>query len=393
MCPIRARVSPFERWPPEGNMKPTKKVRVLIVDDQPVLRALLDRGLSEDPEIQVVGRAADAFAARDQIVRLEPDVITLDVEMPRMNGLEFLRRLMPQYPIPVIMVSSFTGSGQKATLEALEAGAVDFVCKPEGGAGALESMFSELREKVKVAGRIDRKKLRFGLRRPAAAANRSTQASPLVRRSVEVKAPPAVRQGAIKIIAIGASTGGTLAIRELLSDLSADIPGIVMVQHMPAGFTAMFADNLDKLTEFSVKEARSGDIVSQGTVLIAPGDFHLVVRRVSGSFIVDVISNEKVSGHRPSVDVLFDSVAEQAGATAVGVLLTGMGSDGARGLLRMRANGARTIAQDEESSVVYGMPRVAYELGAVEYQRTLSEIPGMIMHVLNESPKVDSARI
>lgn len=352
------------------------KIRVLIVDDQPSVRAFLDRGLSEDPDIEVVGRASDAYAARDKIEKLAPDVVTLDIEMPRMNGLEFLKRLMPQYPLPVIMVSSHTGEGQILTFEALEAGAVDFVCKPGGDAGGFESMMLELREKIRGASRIDKMKLRGGWRRPENVASPSRSRAPIKKRPVS-----SVSSG-IKMIALGASTGGTLAVRELLSQMPTEIPGIVVVQHMPAGFTAMFAQNLNKLTAFEVTEARSGDPILPGTVLIAPGDKHLIVRKDSTHYCAEIVSSEKIQGHRPSVDVLFDSVAEFPGSDSLGILLTGMGADGARGLLRMRANGSRTIGQDEESSVVYGMPRVAYELGAVETQCNLADIPDTIAEFL-----------
>lgn len=350
-----------------------KKIRVLVVDDQSTVRTILQRGLSADAEIEIVGWANDAYSARDRIVQLEPDVVTLDVEMPRMSGLEFLRRLMPQYPLPVIMVSSLTGNGQSATFEALEAGAVDFVCKPQGGPGDLEAMLEELRSKVKVAAKIDRNKLRK-TKSPVKSGNVKNGTTDASKKSLP---------GSIDLVAIGASTGGTLAVRELLSQLPEEMPGMIIVQHMPAGFTAMFAENLRRLTHFNVTEAKHGDSIQPGMILIAPGDRHVTVKRKLGMYNVFLSSTEKVQGHRPSVDVLLDSVANEAGSKAIGVLLTGMGSDGAKGLLRLRASGGRTIGQDEASSVVYGMPRVAFQIGAVEFQRSLDDIPGAILQIIN----------
>lgn len=356
-----------------------RKIRVLVVDDQSTVRAILQQGLSEDSEIEIVGWASNAYSARDRIVQLAPDVVTLDVEMPRMSGLEFLKRLMPQYPLPVVMVSSFTGAGQAATLEALEAGAVDFVCKPDGSAGQIHTMMEELRNKVKIAARVDREKLRKRFAVPVTASNVMVARPPVRER------PTATIDSVTRIIAIGASTGGTTALREFLAGLPSDLPGMIVVQHMPAGFTAMFASNLNKTCPFEVREARTGDQVLPGQVLIAPGDLHLTLQKKDNAYYVTISMDEKVSGHRPSVDVLFNSVADEAGEEAIGILLTGMGADGARGLLRMRANGSRTIGQDEESSVVYGMPKVAYSLGAVEFQKSLSDIPKTVLELVQNN--------
>ncbi|MBL8021196.1 MAG: chemotaxis response regulator protein-glutamate methylesterase [Leptospirales bacterium] len=357
-----------------------RKVRVLVVDDQSTVRAILQQGLSEDSDIEIVGWASNAYSARDRIVQLSPDVVTLDVEMPRMSGLEFLKKLMPQYPLPVVMVSSFTGAGQAATLEALEAGAVDFVCKPDGSAGQIHTMLDELRNKVKIAARVDREKLRKKFALPVSAPNVTVARAP-----VREKPTTGTIDSITRVIAVGASTGGTTALRELLAGLTPDLPGMVVVQHMPAGFTAMFASNLNKTCPFEVREARSGDQVLPGQVLIAPGDLHLTLQKKDNAYYVSISMDEKVSGHRPSVDVLFNSVADEAGEEAIGILLTGMGADGARGLLRMRANGSRTIGQDEESSVVYGMPKVAYSLGAVEFQKSLLDIPKAVIELVQNN--------
>lgn len=336
-----------------------KKIRVLIVDDSALVRSIVQAGLSKDPAIEVVGTASDPFVARDRIIELRPDVMTLDVEMPRMDGVEFLRRLMPQFPIPVVMLSSLTQRGRQITLDALEAGAVDFVFKPASDlARKLDDVLSELRIKVKLA----------------AGAN--------VSRWKEKRAAPppppsigrALQESTDRVVAVGASTGGTEALRVLLSAFPASMPGVVVVQHMPPGFTKMFADRLNQACQMEVREAASGDRVMQGRILIAPGGVHMRVRRLGGMYQVECSGTDKVSGHCPSVDVLLRSVAEEVGANAVGAILTGMGSDGAEGMLAMRQKGARTVAQDEATSVVFGMPKVAFEKGAAECLRPLERI-------------------
>lgn len=347
------------------------KVRVLIVDDSALVRQLLAKGLAMDPEIEVVGTASDPYAARDKIVQLKPDVLTLDVEMPRMDGVDFLRRLMPQYPIPVLMVSSLTQRGKQITLDALDAGAVDFVAKPSTDlARGLAGMLQDLRAKVK----------------QTAKANVSHWKDKTVARPAPSRA---VSQGALaestdKVVAIGASTGGTEAIRKMVSQFPVSMPGVVIVQHMPAGFTKMFADRLNQLCAMEVKEAESGDRVMPGRILVGPGGLHMRVVRSGGIYKVKCEPGENVSGHCPSVDVLMHSVAQSVGSNAVGVMLTGMGSDGADGMLAMRKAGARNLAQDEASSVVFGMPKVAYERGGAERLLPLDRIAPAIVELLSE---------
>ncbi len=338
-----------------------KKIRVLIVDDSALVRQLLTQGLSQDAGIQVVGAAQDPYAARDKIVELKPDVLTLDVEMPRMDGVEFLRRLLPQYPLPVVMVSSLTQRGKQITLDALEAGAIEIVAKPTANiASGLSAMMMELRTKIKIASVADvsrwknNEQLRLG--RTATVSNQ------------------ALAESTDKIVAIGASTGGTEAIKRVITRFPASMPGVVIVQHMPAGFTRMFAERLNSLCVMQVKEAETGDRVMPGRILVAPGQKQMRVIRSGGQYQVVCKPGEKVSGHCPSVDVMMHSVARNVGANAVGVMLTGMGADGADGMLAMRKAGARNIAQDEASSVVFGMPRVAYERGGAERLVTIDKI-------------------
>jgi len=325
------------------------------------MRQLLTTILSADPEIEVLGTAPDPFVAREKIKALHPDVITLDVEMPRMDGLTFLEKLMRGHPMPVVMVSSLTQKGCDTTIQALELGAVDFFPKPcIDTLKGIEVAAQEIQMKVKSAART----------------------------SVRAQAPSQVRASTPnvskvkltnKIIAIGASTGGTEAIREVLTSLPADSPGIVVVQHMPPGFTASFAKRLDSLCEIRVKEAEDGDRVLPGHALIAPGDFQTEIK-VSGAFAsVKVYAGERVSLHRPSVDVLFQSCAQQLGRNAVGVIMTGMGSDGAQGMRLMRDAGASTIAQDEASCIVFGMPKEAIAAGGVGKIVPLNKIAGAMM--------------
>jgi two-component system chemotaxis response regulator CheB len=331
------------------------KIRVLIVDDSALYREVLALLYASDPTFEVVGAAADPFEARDLILRHHPDVMTCDVEMPRMNGIEFIRRLLPQYEIPIVVVSSIG----EAALDALSAGAVDFVAKPNPGAGGLLSFAQELRVKTVAAS-----KARRAQRQPAPVDGE--------------KETEELRARSVGLIAVGASTGGTEAISRLLKELPPDLPGIVIVQHIPPVFSRMFADRLDQQTRLKVREARTGDPVLPGTAYVAPGDRHVRVRKHGDVFKLECFPGDKVSGHRPSVDVLFDSVAKEAGDSAIGVLLTGMGYDGAKGLLAMRRKGAFTIGQDEASSVVYGMPRAAFELGAVRKVSPLHRIPQLL---------------
>lgn len=326
------------------------KIRVLIVDDSALFRSVLSRGISADPELEVVATAMDPFDARDKIIAHEPDVMICDVVMPRMDGIEFIRRLLPQYPLRVVVVSSVSAS----VLDAMNAGAVDFVAKPDPEAGRTPAVFlSDLISKIKIA----------------AAANLPSMESAAPRRVVSAGADCDK-----KMIAIGASTGGTEAIFRVLQAMPAHSPGMVITQHIPPVFSRMFAERLNNFTQLSVKEAQTGDFVETGHVLVAPGDKHMRVKKLGDRYRVEVAAGEKRNGHCPSVDVLFESVAAACGEHAVGVILTGMGADGAKGLLAMRQRGARTFGQDEKSCVVYGMPKVAFELGAVERQVPLDSI-------------------
>lgn len=329
-----------------------RKIKVLIVDDSLFMRETMVRILASDPVIEVVATAADPYAARDRILEFAPDVMTLDVELPRMNGIEFLKRLMPQYPIPVVVVSS----AGETVLDALDAGAVDFVTKPdlrsERGMGAF---ISELSVKVKIA-------------------STAKVASHKVVRSITCAAGEKGAMASDCVIAIGASTGGTDAIDTVIKNFVPDMPGTIIVQHMPPVFTAMYAQRLNSLCAVEVKEAQTGDVILPGRVLIAPGDHHMRVKRRKDEYIVECGRGERVNGHCPSVDILFYSVAKEAGQNAIGVILTGMGNDGAQGLLAMRQAGARTLGQDEQTSIIYGMPKAAFELGAVQEQVSLELI-------------------
>jgi two-component system chemotaxis response regulator CheB len=338
-------------------MHPGRKIRVLIVDDSALFRGVVSKGISADPDIVVVGTAVDPFDARDKIIETAPDVMVCDVVMPKMDGIEFIRRLLPQYPLRVLVVSSVSAS----VLDAMNAGAVDFVPKPDMNIGRSSAIFiSDLIEKIKIASNA-----RIPMPKAAAEPPRSSVA--------------ATSSFTKRVIAMGASTGGTEALFNVLSAMPSEMPGIVIVQHIPPVFSAMFADRLDKSLRLHVREAKTGDYVENGLVLIAPGDKHMIVKKLGDRLRIELNAGEKVSGHCPSVDVLFDSVATACGGDAVGVIMTGMGSDGAKGLLSMRRRGARTIGQDEASSIVYGMPKVAYELGAVEKQVPLDGIAQAIV--------------
>lgn len=347
-------------------MHTREKIRVLVVDDSFLFREALAAGIALDPAIEVVGTAADPYQARDKILELDPDVMTLDVEMPRMNGIEFLRRLMPQYPLPVVVVSSVDG----AVFDALNAGAVDFVVKPGNKPGrGIGFMISELVAKIKIAS--------------TAQVGRGKKTSQVKRGIRRAKAAGGSRAGRREmVIAIGASTGGTEAIYSILKAFSKDMPPILVVQHMPPVFTKLYAERLNNSCALEIKEAQNMDRAQAGRVLIAPGDFHMRLKKVGQEKVVECFNGEKVNGHCPSVDVLFKSVALQAGRNAIGVILTGMGRDGAGGLLTMRQGGAKTIGQDRGSSVVYGMPKVAYDIGAVGHQTSLENIPNLIYSLI-----------
>ena len=348
----------------------SRKIRVLVVDDMAMVREILAKGLSMDPMIEVVATAADPFVARDRIIEFKPDVMTLDVEMPKMDGVDFLRRLMPQFPIPVVMVSSLTERGKQITLDALQAGAIDFVAKPKTDlARGLNSMLVELRTKIKIASTANvshwKKQRQEGGSIAPVARTRTTS----------------LAESTDKIIAIGASTGGTEAIKEVITRFPVATPGVVIVQHMPAGFTKLFSERLNTLCQMEVKEAENDDRVMPGRILIAPGGLHMTLVRSGGVYRVQVKPGDTVNGHCPSVEVLMRSVAEYAGANSVGVMLTGMGGDGADGIKAMRDAGARTFAQDEASCVVFGMPKVAWERGGVEKLVPLKEMADVVLDV------------
>ena len=348
-----------------------KVIRVLVVDDSALVRNILSQGLSIDPGIDVVGTASDPYIARDKIVELQPDVLTLDVEMPRMDGVAFLRKLMPQYPIPTIMVSSLTQRGKQITIDALEAGAIDFVSKPTSNvASGLNAMLMELRAKIKIAStaNVSHWKGRRPLQAPQGARATSN----------------ALAESTDKVIAIGASTGGTEAIRQVVEEFPATTPGVVIVQHMPPGFTKMFSDRLNQLCKMQVKEAEDGDRIRSGLILVAPGGMQMKVVRSGGFYQVRCGGTDKVSGHCPSVDVMMHSVAQHVGANAIGAMLTGMGQDGAEGMLAMKSSGARCIAQDEATSVVFGMPKVAYEKGGAERLVPLGKVTPALLGLLTE---------
>jgi len=343
-------------------------IKVLIVDDSALMRALLTEIINGAPDLEVVGAAPNPLEAREMIKTLNPDVLTLDVEMPRMDGLEFLDRLMRLRPMPVVMISSLTERGSEVTLQALEIGAVDFVAKPHAeSVTALQLYADEICDKIRAARNAHLKR-RLGEtpRAPPAGSGFSSRM---------------LQDG---IIAIGASTGGTEAIREVLSELPPDIPGVVMAQHMPESFTGSFARRLDSLSRLTVVESQGGERIMPGHAYLAPGHSHLLVKRIGGHFVTELSQSPPVNRHRPSVDVLFRAVAEQAKARAIGVILTGMGKDGAQGMLEMRKAGAWNIGQDEESCVVYGMPREAAAIGGVNEVAPLGEVAARILARLRQ---------
>jgi two-component system chemotaxis response regulator CheB len=337
-----------------------RPIRVLVVDDSAVVRQILTNELSRDSQVEVIGAAPDPYAARDKIVALQPDVITLDIEMPRMDGITFLRKLMHYHPMPVVVVSSLSPQGSELAIEALEAGAVEVLSKP-GPAYSVGDLSSALIEAIKAA---------------------SCAKGRVRARAVTADAPAArlsLARTTNKVVAVGASTGGTQALQTFLTAMPPNAPGTVIVQHMPAQFTRSFADRLNGQCAVEVREARDGDSVAPGKALIAPGNLHMVLRRSGASYQVEVQSGPLVGRHRPSVDVLFKSVAKYAGTNAVGVIMTGMGSDGAEGLKAMHDGGAATIAQDEASSVVFGMPHAAIKLGAVDHVLPLDAIARKVL--------------
>ena len=338
-------------------------IRVLIVDDSAVVRQILSRELQKDSQIEVVGTAPDPYIARDKIVQLKPDVITLDVEMPRMDGITFLRKLMRHHPIPTIIISSLTARGGELAMEALEAGAVEVMCKP-GTSYSIGDVSVELVDKIKAAARVRVKK-------------REAVSQALSERPAQL----AMTKTTNRVVAIGASTGGTQALQLVLEQMPGNCPGIVVVQHMPEHFTKSFADRLNETCTMQVKEAENNDTVAPGKALIAPGHSHMLLQRSGATYYVQIKNGPLVGRHRPSVDVLFKSVARFAGRNAVGVIMTGMGKDGAEGMKEMKDNGAVTIAQDEASCVVFGMPKEAIELGGADYVVSLNDISRKILEV------------
>jgi two-component system chemotaxis response regulator CheB len=346
-------------------MSSSQKIRVLVVDDSAVVRQILTRELAKTPDIDVVGTAPDPYVARERVVELKPQVITLDVEMPRMDGITFLRALMKHYPIPTIVCSSLTPKGSQTAIDAMQAGAVEVLCKPNGSF-SIESLVSTLAEKIRVAARSK--------------VLQKTDSPP-------TRATYALSETTNKVLAIGASTGGVQALTEVLTRFPRNAPGTVIVQHMPAKFTGSFAERLNKECDVEVKEAVKGDRVIPGRVLIAPGGFHMVLRRSGADYYVDIIDGAPVHHQKPAVDILFDSVAQYAGANAVGAVLTGMGADGAAGLLKMKQAGARTLAQDEASCVVFGMPMEAIKLGAADRIVSLSQVAQTMLQLASGSAR------
>ena len=349
----------------------TKKIKVLVVDDSAIVRKILTDAISAEADLEVVGTAPDPFVARDKILALKPDVLTLDIEMPRMDGLTFLKKLMQYHPLPTIVISSLGQASCQATLDALRFGAVEVLAKP-GGPYSVGELQLTLANKIRAAAN--------------ARVRRSVSGESQTR--VEVSPSPAVSASPFRsdvVIAIGASTGGTEALTEVLTKLPANTPGIVITQHIPPVFSLAFANRLNQLCALEVKEATDGDVLLPGRALIAPGNFHMVLRRSGSTLRVQVKDGPQVCYQRPSVDVMFASVAETCGPNAIGAILTGMGADGAQGLLRMKKAGAFTLAQDEESCVVFGMPREAIRAGAVDQTLSLSQIPQAILQAASGS--------
>lgn len=342
-------------------------IKVLIIDDSAVVRKLLSEELGKQKDIEVVGTAMNPYIARDKILKLKPDVLTLDLEMPRMDGLSFLSKLMKHFPMPVVVVSSLTPKNSENALNALRLGAVDVICKP-GSAYSTQNITQDIVKAVRTASlaRFDKPRKKLG----------ATQAQP----PKEIKLVHTTN----KLIAIGSSTGGTRALETVLTQLPAGLPGVVIVQHMPPVFTKSFADRLNMLCPMHVKEAEDGDLVQSGHVLIAPGNYHMLVEKSGAKYYTRIRQGPPVHHQRPAVDVLFNSVAQSAGVNAMGVILTGMGADGAKGLLKMKECGAYTIGQDEQTSVVYGMPKEAYKVGAVMKQLPLQSVAEAIISHMKE---------
>jgi two-component system chemotaxis response regulator CheB len=370
-----------------------KKIRVLVIDDSLLVRQMLTEILNSDSGIEVVGAAEDPFDAREQIKALKPDVLTLDVEMPKMDGVTFLRNLMRLHPMPVVMVSSLTERGADVTLQALELGAIDFVTKPKVNVGgSLTDYAQEIISKVKMAAgvavsRIERQVKAMSATPPVATTIRPISSTdgvpPKLSADVILKATGSAAQTSTQtVIAIGASTGGTEAIREVLTGLPANMPAIVITQHIPAAFSGPFAKRMDSLSAMHVHEAEDGQVILPGHAYIAPGDKHLLIESVSGKLVCRLNDGPAVNRHKPSVDVMFRSVAQVVGKHAVAVLLTGMGDDGARGLKELQSVAAKTIAQDEKTSIVWGMPGAAVKLGAADFILGLNEVAPKLLNLV-----------
>ena len=371
------------------------KVKVLVVDDSALVRQMLEEMLNTDPSIEVVGCAADPYDARDKVKQLHPDVLTLDVEMPRMDGVTFLKNLMRLHPLPVVMVSTLTEKGADITFEALELGAVDFVSKPKIDlAHTFEDYAEEIRRKVKTASRVSKLQLERHYARYAANKAKTPEVIPQSR----LQAPPKYDVDAIikkthsrhfsttdKIIALGASTGGTEAIKEVLQRLPANTPAMVITQHIPAAFSQPFADRMDSISQMKVVQAADGQAILPGHVYIAPGGVHLLIERSGAKYVCRLNDGHPVNRHKPSVDVMFRTVLQNVGKNAVGVLLTGMGADGAAGLKELRDLGVHTIAQDEKTSVVWGMPGEAVKLGGAEFVMPLGQVPEKILELVKQA--------
>jgi len=348
------------------------KIKVLIVDDAALMRKLLTEILSSSPKIEVVGTAADPFIAREKIKQLNPDVITLDVEMPRMDGITFLKNLMRLRPLPVVMISTLTEDGADVTLQALENGAIDYIPKPKADfEHSLNDYAKEIIEKVIMASKVNVRKIEKRLKTVE-----NLKVAPKLTADAVIKssASKTVVNTTDKFIAIGASTGGTEAVKEVLMGLPSDVPGIVIAQHIPASFSTSFARRLDEYSNLRVREAKGGEQILPGHVYLAPGDKHLIIERTGAKYICKLNDGPDVNRHKPSVDVLFRSVAQSAGPNAMGIMLTGMGADGAQGMLEMKNAGAFNVAQDERTSVVWGMPGAAVKLKAVSKELPLDAV-------------------
>ena len=343
-----------------------KKIKVLVVDDSAVVRKVFKEEISRENDMEVVGTAPDPYVARDKIVKMKPDVVTLDIEMPRMDGITFLKKLMRHYPLPVIIVSSLTRNGGKLAVEALSLGAVEVMSKPSG-AYSVGEMGVQLTDKIRAVARL----------------NVSPRKERPSKKSIQKKvASRALAETTNKIVAIGASTGGTEALKTVLTGMPPNAPGILVVQHMPANFTTSFAERLDELSAMTIKEAKDGDSLVNGVALLAPGNYHMLLKRSGARYYVQVKKGPLVHHQRPAVDVLFQSVANYAGSNAIGVILTGMGADGALGLLKMKEAGARTVAQDEKSCIVFGMPKEAIKLGAADKVVPLNSVGKTVLNMI-----------